>query len=78
MMHYKDTIVTKAGQSVDVSTVQLPNGSYETCLFFPDGHSDVVDSYGDVGIARIGHQRWTSAGLIDEAWANYLNRASLY
>lgn len=51
------TRVALDGSTVTVSTVELPNGRYETCLFW-GGNSEVVDTYAHRATAIDGHQSW--------------------
>lgn len=46
-----------------VSTVRIPvggcyGGDYETCVFDPDGNSDIVQRYSNVFLAVLGHLFW--------------------
>lgn len=55
--------MTKVG---DVSTVELPivghpGGDYETCIFFKDGDSEVVERYETKDEAAKGHARHVEA-----------------
>ena len=57
-MHLRTTTAT----GVDVSTIELSplfaGGSrFETCLFFPNGDSEVVDTYTTKESAKEGHKK---------------------
>jgi hypothetical protein len=56
-------MVTKTDNGTEVSTVQLPrsiqgSAPYETCLFFTNGDSNVVDRYATESAAIKGHHAW--------------------
>jgi len=52
MVHLKDTV-----NGIDVSTIcAMDTGRWETCLFFPNGDSEVVRTYADSRDANLGHE----------------------
>lgn len=60
-MHYTSNI-----QGITVSTIQLPRGDYETCLFDdrqgqrPGNRSSVVAGYGTSAAAVCGHEHYAN------------------
>jgi hypothetical protein len=45
----------KKEPTMSLSTVELPNGQYESCIFYSDGNSEILDSYDTRSKAIIGH-----------------------
>ena len=74
MFHLKTTVELHS-ESVDVSTIELPGtlfAGYETCLFFSDGSSEVVESYSTAEEAAQGHAAWTHPGVASYVRYSYL------
>jgi hypothetical protein len=70
MFHIRED-VTVDGQTVEVSTVDLSmpevgivGKGFETCLFFENGDSEVVEWYSKLGEAREGHEAWIRVDVI--------------
>ena len=41
-----------------LSTCDTPDNGWETCIFWKNGPSQVVESYSGQGAAKFGHNRW--------------------
>jgi hypothetical protein len=70
MFHIRED-VTVDGQTVEVSTVDLSmpevgivGKGFETCLFFEDGESEVVEWYPTQERARVGHEAWSHPAVV--------------
>jgi hypothetical protein len=58
MFHLKTTVKLYGGD-VDVSTIELREIGFETCVFLSDERSDVVERYGTAEEAALGHLAWS-------------------
>ena len=68
--HEREVVTLESVGSVLVSTVELPDLTYETCLFWwkaEDTHSEVVAWYWKQPEAKSGHQEWLEPSKIARA-----------
>lgn len=71
--HLTDTVDFEYPRmALDVSTVKLPGGGLETCIFFEDGNSVVVAHYVDIEAAVIGHHAFLQRDVARFIAANHL------
>jgi hypothetical protein len=72
--HLKTTVTLETIGKVDVSTIDLSHTGiwtgYETCLFWRELDSDVVETYGSWEQAQAGHARWTDPAVLAEWFVN--------
>jgi len=59
-------ILTQLPNSTEISTVELHLGQYETCIFYIDRLSMVLDSYATKEQAIAGHIRFVNHELMHD------------
>lgn len=69
LAHWKTRVTLESVGPVDVSTVELPNGWFETCLFWGRAPrtSEVVDRYASRGSAIDAHAEWCEPATLARA-----------
>lgn len=73
-MHLKKTVNVPGIGDVDISTIDLSIHGWggtgmETCIFFPNGDSEVVACYGSQTEARAGHKAFSFPQVIRYVFA---------